>query len=327
MIQVFAYAHVKEGYGDKLLTIWDTYSKRQKQLSGVADVFTYDEIPKALRVQIWNIWQECFGDSMRAGSHNPAYVELHKRMANELGMLAFPPTNHRILDADLIKEFFINSATTREALDMIDMAFRYAIHMHKNRRWSDAYDAELLPLEAIEQLNARLLQHGVGYSFIDGDSPQLIRKDNEHLHQEAVLPALCLLHEEGFAGADAEYRKAHEHYRHGRYKECLNECLKAFESTLKTICSKRKWARKETDTAKTLIDTCLTNGLLPAFMQSHLGTVKSALESAIPTVRNKLSGHGQGEQPKAVPEFYAEYLLHETAATIVFLVSAYKHLE
>ena len=96
---------------------------------------------------------------------------------------------------------------------------------------------------------------------------------------------------------------------------------------MKTICARRKWPYKQTDTASALIEICLKNGLLPTFMQSHLGTIKSALESAIPTVRNKLSGHGQGEQPKSVPKFYAEYLLHETAATIVFLVDAYKALK
>jgi len=58
-------------------------------------------------------------------------------------------------------------------------------------------------------------------------------------------------------------------------------------------------------------------------MQTHLGTVKSALESAIPTLRNKFGGHGQGAEPKQVPSFYADYLLHETAVTIVFLVDAY----
>jgi hypothetical protein len=61
-------------------------------------------------------------------------------------------------------------------------------------------------------------------------------------------------------------------------------------------------------------------------MQSHLGAVRSALESAIPTVRNKLGGHGQGQQMIKVPDYYAEYLLHETAATIVFLVDAFKAL-
>jgi hypothetical protein len=62
------------------------------------------------------------------------------------------------------------------------------------------------------------------------------------------------------------------------------------------------------------------------FHRAHLGAVRSALESAIPTVRNKLGGHGQGAKPREIPAFYATYLLHETASTIVFLVTAYKKL-
>lgn len=61
-------------------------------------------------------------------------------------------------------------------------------------------------------------------------------------------------------------------------------------------------------------------------MQSHLGAVQAALTSAIPTVRNKMGGHGQGAQLVQVPAYYAGYLLHEAAATILFLMNAYKAL-
>ena len=119
-----------------------------------------------------------------------------------------------------------------------------------------------------------------------------------------MVPALTLLHGQGFEGPNDEYRKAREHYRQGRYKECLNECLKAFESTIKTICTKRGWVYDPgRDTASALITICVTNGLVPAFMQSCLTT--------IPTVRNKMGGHGQGPEPVEVP-YFAEYLLHET---------------
>jgi hypothetical protein len=309
------------------LTLWDTFSKRQKRLKGeFVDVFTY-EIPHPLRVQISNLWIECFGSAKREYTgNNPAYETLHKIMSNEFGLFSFGSSVLRD-HVNAIVDFFVDQATTEQSLDMIDMSFRYALLKHRDREWVNTFRVKISDEDAIEQLNVRFLEHGVGYEFILGESPQLIRKDNEHLHKEAVIPALRLLHEEGFAGADAEYRRAHEHYRKGAYKECLNECLKAFESTMTTICAKRKWPSKPTDTARALIDICLKNGLLPPFMQSRLGTIKSALESAIPTVRNKLSGHGQGEQPKSVPKFYAEYLLHETAATIVFLVDAYKALE
>jgi hypothetical protein len=308
------------------MSIIETYSKRRKRLQGkVLDVFTYDEIPDGLRIQICHIWKQSFGEERRDYmGQNPIYPELEQNLAAEFGL--FSLGNKAEGTAHSIVEYFMRQADTEQALDMIEMSFQFSIHANRQYRWKDGWGQRISGDEAAEDLNKRFLEHGVGYTFIGDESPQLIRKDNEHLHSETVLPALRLLHEEGFSGANAEYRKAHEHYRQGLQKECLNECLKAFESTMKTICTKRKWQFKESDTASSLIETCLKNSLLPSFMQTHLGTVKSALESAIPTVRNKLGGHGQGVQPKDVPAYYADYLLHETATTIVFLIDAYKAL-
>src|SRR6185436_13018276 len=70
----------------------------------------------------------------------------------------------------------------------------------------------------------------------------------------AGLAGALLLSDSQFAGAETESLKAHEHYRHGRHAESVNECLKAFESTLKTICTIRKWGYNETDTASRLLD-------------------------------------------------------------------------
>jgi len=61
-------------------------------------------------------------------------------------------------------------------------------------------------------------------------------------------------------------------------------------------------------------------------IQSHIGGVRAALESGIPTVRNRLSGHGQGAQVVNVPEHYASYMLHLTATTIQYLVESQKAL-
>ncbi|WP_443216168.1 DUF7014 domain-containing protein [Rhizobium sp. CF122] len=45
-----------------------------------------------------------------------------------------------------------------------------------------------------------------------------------------------------------------------------------------------------------------------------------------PTGRNKLSGHGQGATPKAVPDYLTAYMLHMTASTLVFLTTAEEEL-
>jgi hypothetical protein len=173
-------------------------------------------------------------------------------------------------------------------------------------------------------LNARFREHGVGFQFADGE---IIRVDSELIHAEVVKPALALLHTKDFAGAQAEFLKAHEHYRHGNSKEALAECLKALESTMKVICAKRKWTHTPQATSSALIQVCFDNGLIPAFWQSHFAALRSLLEGGVPTARNRLGGHGQGSAVVEVPAHIVAYVLHMTAASIVFLVETERQIK
>jgi hypothetical protein len=310
------------------LADYETFSRRQKALNRTTeDVFIYDDLPEPLRVQAIGIWKN-FLRAVHLPSAVPEniYEYFHIRISTELGVFELPSFIMTRSHSQAIIDYFIG-AEVGNALDVLEMLFAFALPILSSFRGDHYRDERRKMLEkAISQLNRRLLQHSVGYALLDSHTPQLVRRDNEHLHSEATIPALTLLSEQGFDGANDEYRKAHEHYRHGRQKECLNECLKAFESTMKTICSRKGWTIQPKDTAKNLIAVCITNGLFPTFLESHIGNLRSALESSIPTVRNKMGGHGQGEEPTSVPGYYAEYLLHETAVTIVFLVEASKAL-
>ena len=95
---------------------------------------------------------------------------------------------------------------------------------------------------------------------------------------------------------------------------------------MKSICKKRKWDYDEDATSKDLINVCFENNLIPLYWQSNYSSLRSLLESSIPTARNKLSGHGQGPVVKDVPDYLVAYMLHMTASTIVFLVEAEKNL-
>jgi len=114
--------------------------------------------------------------------------------------------------------------------------------------------------------------------------------------------------------------KAHEHYRNGRNKECLTECLKAFESTIKIICAEKGWTFDPTDSARKLIQICFQNLLVPTFTQNQFTSLQNLLESGIPTIRNKLGGHGQGQTPQKVDDEMTRYGLNLTGANIIFLI-------
>ncbi|MNP48405.1 hypothetical protein D3C76_1425250 [compost metagenome] len=92
---------------------------------------------------------------------------------------------------------------------------------------------------------------------------------------------------------------------------------------MKTICSLRKWTYKPSDTSNKLIEILITKELVPSYLQQQFTSLRSTLETGIPVIRNKTSGHGQGEQPVIVPEYYVSYALNLSASCILFLVECH----
>lgn len=299
------------------MAIFDLFSKRQKRLRGeLPEVYTYDAVPGVLRVQIVHIIRDAIGeDSYHGHEATRIYSLINDTLCREYGvftLIEFPPSVEQA-----VFNFFLSLESVDRALDVIELSFR-AIDIVV-RKDGGGVNRKLSPDEAIAELNGRFREHAVGFQF---ESGELLRVDSEYIHAEAVKPVLALLHAAGYEGANDEFLKAHEHYRHGRHKECLVEALKAFESTLKEICRKRRWEVHATATAKALIATCLKEGLFPVFLENQMNAIRALLESGLPTVRNKLGGHGQGPETIVVPEFLARYALNLAASNILLAVEA-----
>ena len=296
--------------------ITDLFSKRQKRNRGeVPDVYQYETIPPELRIQIFQIWTDAFGNTSTGGAVS-AYGYINKVLCREYGMLTLTEYSGSYFES--VSEFFLQTEDTEKIVDIIELLFQY-IDKYLRGYTPEFSNQEVSPDEAIDELNYRSREHGVGYQY---ESGQIIRVDSQFIHSEVVRPALNMLSAPIYEGANAEFLSAHEHYRSKRYKECLNDCLKAFESCIKAICKKKKWGYNEKDTASRLIEIVFSNDLIPPFMQSHFSALRNTLTDGIPTVRNRLSGHGQGSEEVAVPEYIAAYALHLTASNILLLARA-----
>ena len=154
------------------------------------------------------------------------------------------------------------------------------------------------------------------------------RKDNKLLHTEIVNPLLHLLSNSILKNVDDEFLNALNHYKNSRNKECVNDCLKALETTLKIICHHNNWTFDTTkDTANKLINICTDNGLIPSYLLSHFSALRTTIEAGVPTVRNKTSGHGQGVNPITVPDHLASYVVYMTGTTIKFLVDCQNQIK
>jgi hypothetical protein len=312
------------------MAIRDLFSKRAAKAAraGTPDVYQYDELPQAFRVQVVHIWQRAIGDyrpeprmMAYAGPPPSLWEKIERTVAEEHGL--FQLGERREDPMAQCVNYFLRQKDTGRALDVIEAVF---LAIDEDIRPDYHYRGGPLGLQspdrAIDDLNQRFREHAIGYEYANG---QIVRVDSEYVHAEAVKPALALLQEPGFLGPQDEFMRAHQHYREGKYKEAINEALKAFESTMKCICDERGWAYDKTkSTAKTLLDLLFTQGLVPAFLQTGFSGLRAVLEGVVPTARNRTSGHGQGSQPKDVPRYLAAYILHATASNIVFLVEAHK---
>ena len=316
------------------MKIRELFSKRQKCLRGeVPDMYEYETIPPKLRVQVVYIWEDIWGEVgsrnfRQFGSPLHAYESIHKVLGREYGVFKL----NRGSDYDeSVLNFFLRTEETEKVIDVIEVSFRYIDQRVRNNlnaflKTRSSYYLKrprLSPDEAINELNYRFREHGVGYQYASG---QMIKEDSRFVHSEVVKPTLSFLSDPIYEGANEEFLNAHEHYRKGRYKECLNDCLKAFESCLKIICQKRGWHYNKKDTANRLIETVFEHELIGPSMICHFtslsNALKNALKSGVPTVRNDQSAHGQGPKEITVPEYVVSYILHLTASNILLLAKA-----
>ena len=293
---------------------YEIFSKRQKRLRGeLPDTYRYDDLPNPLRVQVVFILRDVCLEV--CGNHLETqldwFEEIHNYLARKYGVFRL----HRSGDtAREIVEKFILVDNVDRVLDVIEVSLRIA------------YINEVPPETVkelnrlVEELNGYFHENGIGYQFESG----LVAKVNSKFqHQEVVKPALHLLRASHFAGAEKEFRKAHKHYRKKEFEDAISESLKALESTLKVICKRKKWLfDEEKDTAKKLIQIVFSHGLIPKYLQSQFTSLQSLLESGVPTMRNRDSGHGRGTTRRRIPSCLAAFALHLTASAIVFLAEA-----
>lgn len=306
---------------------FDIFAKRGKP---VPDVLHHD-LPRPLRVQIWGIVRSIAMVAGRPpgdyfGRFERFYERLHDALAHELGRFALSDVTETTGAVAGVQSFIINDEPEC-VLSLLDVLFELSLEAAGAASTEhERCDIFAAMKSAERELNQRFREHGAGYSIERSKRGlKVVKVTSTHLHREVVKPALAVLHAPDLAGADAEFRRAHEHHRHARHEEAITDCLKALESTLKVICTRRGWPFDDKRaTASRLIDIVFDRGLVPDQMKSEFGALLAVLKSGVPTIRNRSGGHGAGAKPRVVPESLAAYALHLTAATILFLADLAK---
>jgi len=310
------------------MAIVDLFYKRQKKIRGeYPEVYEYDKFPDKLKVQIVHIWKETIGEDYSGGEWTPSsdnrrYLKtFYNILCKELGVFELNKNDtylgNTVSYLQNISKYFLAEEDIEKALSVVELMVRFT------KIFADQHPHEININDTIEELNQRFREHGVGYQF---ENDQIVRVDSEVIHTEVVKPALHLLSNPEYKGAEKEFLKAHEHYRNKHYSEAMIECLKAYESTLKIILEKNNKEYSPNATADELTGKVMQLELMPEFWKQHFKSLKNTLTAGVPTARNKLAGHGAGNESREIPEYLISYVLHMTASAIVFLVKAEESL-
>jgi hypothetical protein len=322
---------------------YEPYSKRQRQVkrAGSPVLYRYDELPDGFRVQAYYAIVAAigrysirtrvaghfeYGGSSREPYQNAIWRRIEQEVSKEKGVLEL--SSKGVYPDDKLVSYLRSESDPERVLDAVEIAFRLiqtATQGDNDDKFSSTYQLSRQLPDAIQELNRRFRQHDLGYKYVgSGNLGVIIRVDSQFIHAEVVEPAIATLHAEGFKGPLDEFLKAHQEFRYGHHKDAMNEALKAFESTMKSICGAKNWPVDADSTAKVLIRLIFDKGLVPNTLESYFAGIRTILGSGVPTLRNKSSGHGQGSSVVEVPDYLAAFTLHLTAANIVFLMDAFK---
>jgi hypothetical protein len=302
------------------MSIFNLFSKRQQELrQEPSDILKYDQITPQLRVQIVHIIKDGFGQSKTGTSYSSKVEELYKHihdvLCREYGTFTLYLQGTY---EDQVCNFILNETNIEKVLDATELGVKMINSLIPTLSDYEYYvETSADGTATIYELNERFKQHAVGFRFEDD---RIIKVDSTYVHTIIVKPALQLLFNPGFKGANEEYLSAHEHYRHGRNKECITDCLKAFESTMKIICSNKGWSFPPNATSNGLIGVILTNNLIPSYLQTQITALRGVLESGISTIRNKVGGHGQGAVAVTADDETTRYAMNLTGANIIYLI-------
>jgi len=265
-------------------------------------------LSKKLRSRIWYILQEY---DIRVLTHPyPA-----SNWNEESTILAeLPQKLLKVYGVDKL-EAFVDDSGTRKKVDLKGFV-------------SGAYPAQVLDVVEImyidspsesqpsfqREINQVMRDESCPWVLCDG---QFVQMDSKFFEDEILAKANELLAVDQFQGAKQEFIEARNDFSVGDYKGTIHNACKAFESVMKVI------ENRPDGSAKELIKGLEEIGFYKDLPESIINSFGNEILMALPYLRNRLGGHGQGSEVIEVPKQLAKLALHLAGSFIVFLIEHY----
>jgi hypothetical protein len=164
----------------------------------------------------------------------------------------------------------------------------------------------------LAELNTILGEEDSPWRVLDG---QFVALDTVFVHEQIVASSQQTLHAVRFEGAAQEVLDAHNDIADGDGQGAVHNAGKSFESTMKSAL--------EDDhlTARQLVDRLAAEGFLDGLPEELRTGFASQVLMALPWMRNRLGGHGQGRDTHSVGDPYARLAVGLAAVFNEFVVA------
>lgn len=290
------------------------FFRREAEANGeIPDVWTYDNLPKNVRVQIWQTFMD---------SYARRYAEeICKILRHELGVETLTYQTYWSFDdkwdyEDELRDcFFADITNARLAFSIVE----YISIFIKSLNTQDSK-------KEINEINYRLKEARIGYEF-NTDANMLIKKSDEAVYKLSIEPAFHLLSDLKFKESIDNFAKAFSDYQSGTTKDLENaitNALKALESTIKNICKLKGYEFNEEKPLKDQVAVLKNKKFLPEKYSNYFDKITDLI-IAVAAPRNKTAGHGQSDEAAdTVDEKLVEFVLAQVASVIVFLTKNLK---
>jgi hypothetical protein len=179
-------------------------------------------------------------------------------------------------------------------------------------RWMDGEERERFR----RKVNQILELHECPWRLSDGE---FFKLDGDFVGMRLASTAHDALAANRFVGAADEYAKARQYLSSGDTRQAINFAGHSFESTMKVLSG------LEHANADRLLKELLARGYFNDLPESVRAGFTDQVLKALPFLRNKLGGHGQGASVVSIPQAYGDLTVQLAAAFHNFLI--HKHLE
>jgi len=167
-----------------------------------------------------------------------------------------------------------------------------------------------------QKLNQIFELHDCPWRLSDGE---FFKLDGDFVGARVASAAHDILAANRFAGAIEEYAKARQYLGSGEVREAIYFAGHSFESVMKVL------TELEHANADKLIKELLARGYFDDLPESVRAGFTDQVLKALPFLRNKLGGHGQGAEVVSIPPAYGQLTVQLAAVFHNFLIG--KHLE